>query len=98
VLTERQREVLTKLYDRTRAVLGRKRQRVQDNGRWWNDWYSPDGKWMLAQGHSAKSDQWDLFAKKDGKWRWVREVPGLRETIQALARVARRSSNGSNST
>ncbi|MGD9749413.1 MAG: hypothetical protein AB7W59_00295 [Acidimicrobiia bacterium] len=78
---------------------GWKRVRVEDAGQAWNDWFSPDGKWMLAQGHRYPFSAWCLFAMKDGKWRWVRDVPGLQVTIQALARMeAKRSSRGSEDT
>lgn len=75
-------------------MQGWKRVKVHDAGKYWNDWFSHDGKWMLAQGHRNPFSGWCLFAKKDGKWRWVRDVNGLQDTIQALARVAAKRSSG----
>lgn len=74
-------------------MLGWRPIRVVERGKTWTDWVSPDEQWMLSQGHGIPYTAWDLFRNVKGQWRWVRVVPGLRQTIQALANIrARRNS------
>jgi hypothetical protein len=74
-------------------VKGWRRVPTVEHNKKWIDWVSPDEQWMLSQGHGIPYTAWDLFKKVGGQWRWVRVVPGLKETIQALDNIrARRNS------
>lgn len=69
-------------------------------GRMWVNWVSPDGQLRLEQGHMKPDNAWVLLKRtKDGKWRWVRDIPGTpRDVIPVLNAVASKRSASTTNT